>query len=157
MTNAGIELRCPDRVGAQRFDLRRESFVQPLDDRNHEDNRDHADTDAENRQRRPQLVAAHGVKRHQGGFAYVDKSHFFNWTAGHPCPHEHDSAKNASSHCRGLPLLTPKPRAAETPVASRFAQPSSYRITFDVVDRVFEMFRISNVTIEVVFKPKAAS
>ena len=76
MTNARIKLRRPNCVRAQRFDLRRESFVQSLDDRNHENNRDHADTDAENGQRGSQLVATHRVERHKCGFANVDEVHF---------------------------------------------------------------------------------
>ena len=64
MTDARIKFGRPDRVRPQRFDLCRESLVQSLDDRHHEDNRDDADADSENRQRRAQLVRAHGIDGH---------------------------------------------------------------------------------------------
>src|SRR6267378_3889710 len=75
MAKAGIELRRPNRVRAQSFNLFRESFVKALYDRHHEDDCDHAHTHAENRQQRAQFVRAHGVERHVGGFFYVGEIH----------------------------------------------------------------------------------
>ncbi len=72
---AGIKLRNKDRVGTERLNLIGKRFVESLDDRHHEDDRYDADTDAENRQRRTQLVRAQRVERHQGGFLYVVKLH----------------------------------------------------------------------------------
>ncbi len=65
---AGLKLRNKNRVGTERLDLIRESLVESLDDRHHEDDRDHADTDTENRQRGAQLVGAYRVERHDCRF-----------------------------------------------------------------------------------------
>src|SRR6185369_13606246 len=74
---AGLKLRDKNRVGTERLDLIRESLVESLNDGHHEDHGNDAHTDAQDRQRRAQLVSAQRVERHQGRFFDVVESHLF--------------------------------------------------------------------------------
>src|SRR6185503_9237051 len=74
-TKTRFKLGKKNRVGTERLNLIRKSFVKYLNDGDHKDYSDHTDTDAEYCQRRAQLVCAQRVESHQGGFFYVVKAH----------------------------------------------------------------------------------
>src|SRR5215213_1053891 len=72
---ARVELRDEDGVRAQRLDLLGEGFIQPLDDRHHERERHHPDADAEDGQRRAQLVRPHRRHGHRRRLSDVVERH----------------------------------------------------------------------------------
>src|ERR1044072_5579886 len=75
LAEAGFKLRDKNRIRSERLDLIRESLVETLNDRHHEDDCGDGHTDTKNRQRRAQLVSPQSVERHQRGFFNVFESH----------------------------------------------------------------------------------
>src|ERR1043166_1723169 len=109
MPDAGIELRRPDGVRTQRFNLRRERFIQSLNYRDHENDRNHAHAHAQDRQRRAQLIRAHRIERHECRFANVEEGH------GYSALRASIGSKRAARHAGQRPLMTPTIDDTPTP------------------------------------------
>src|SRR5438046_9477251 len=81
-----------------------------MNDRHHEDHRDHSDTDSENRQRRAQFVRAHRVDGHPSRFFYIDESH-----GDYSARSASIGSNRAARHAGHKPLITPTIDETPTP------------------------------------------